>query len=186
MNFNDPFDLWALAQPDAQLRSGIKRWKKQMTESYGVLCFSRSWRNPLLWSHYAERHQGFALGFDFEDGFLKEVGYTNRRPVFTAINEKAVRHLLYTKFADWKYEQEVRVYLRLQDKDPDSALYFAEFSDKLALREVIVGPLCKFDDVDVRHALGRHYENVRVTKARLAFNSFEVCKQQRGFRKSQY
>lgn len=177
---NDPFELWAIAQPDPRLRRGFRNYKREMAQSYGVLCFSLSWHNPLLWSHYAEKHHGIALGFDVSSDVLKEVAYVKRRPALKEINSAVARSLLYTKYFDWKYEQEARVFTRLEERD-ESGLYFADFSDQIVLREIIVGPLSRITKQDLYDALGRK-SDVTVTKGRLAFNSFRVVADQRGFR----
>jgi len=72
-DLNDPFELWAIAQSDRRLRQAMRTTKEQMARQYGLLCFSRGWHNPVLWSHYADRHRGIALGFDVE----KERSKTN-------------------------------------------------------------------------------------------------------------
>ena len=47
----------------------------------GLLCFSRNWTHPLLWSHYASKHEGICLGFDLKRGSeLQEVQYEDKRP----------------------------------------------------------------------------------------------------------
>lgn len=177
---NDPFELWAIAQPDPRLRRGFRNYKNAMAQSYGVLCFSLSWHNPLLWSHYAEKHHGIALGFDISGGVLKKVAYVKHRPALKEINMAVARSLLYTKYIDWKYEQEARVFTRLEERD-ESGLYFADFSDQIVLREVIVGPLSRITKQELHDALGRK-SDVKFTKGRLAFNSFRVVADQRGFR----
>jgi hypothetical protein len=177
---NDPFELWAIAQPDPRLRRGFRNYKNEMAQRHGVLCFSLSWHNPLLWSHYAEKHHGVALGFDISSDILTGVTYLKRRPALKEINIEVARRLLYTKYIDWKYEQEVRVYTGLEERD-ESGLYFADFCDQIVLREVIVGPLSRVTRQDLHDALGRK-SGVQFTKGRLAFNSFRVVTDQRGFR----
>lgn len=178
---NDPFELWAVAQPDRRLRRGLRRWKTSMTRSYGMLCFSRNCQNPLLWSHYADKHQGMALGFDVTDNLLKKVTYVTARPVFTAINDRTVHRLLFTKFTDWQYEQETRLFTRLQERAPATRLYFADFSHHLTLREVISGPLCNTPKTTIAAALHGYERPVTIKKARLAFNTFRVITNKRGF-----
>jgi hypothetical protein len=39
----------------------------------------------------------------------------------------------------------MRLFLGLNDKDPDNGLYFADFADRLALKQVIVGHLSKVE-----------------------------------------
>jgi hypothetical protein len=110
-----------------------------MTRDYGVLCFSRDWQNPVLWSHFADGHRGMVLGFDVNDDLLKNVNYVAARPVFRNIDERTVHKLLFTKFQDWQYEQETRVFTRLQERDSITNLYFAAFNFSLAteLRKVL-------------------------------------------------
>jgi hypothetical protein len=115
-DLNDPFDLWAIAQPEPQLRRGIRASKDEMARRFGMLCFSLSWQNPLLWSHYADRHRGITLGFDIDEAKVQKVSYVTERPAFHAVDEGLVHHLLYTKYIDWQYEQEVRVFTSLEEK----------------------------------------------------------------------
>lgn len=180
-DLNDPFDLWAVAQPDPKLRKGIRDSKQELARRFGMVCFSMSWRNPLLWSHYADRHRGIALGFDINGAKVKKVSYVPERPIVHAVDEEFVNHLLYTKYEDWQYEQEARVFTSLEDKDSVSGLYFADFSDDCVLQEVIVGPLSSVTESDLKAALEGNQGQVKLTKARLAFNTFNVVENRMGF-----
>jgi hypothetical protein len=177
---NDPFELWAIAQPDRRLRQALRQTKADFARLYGLLCFSLTWHNPLLWSHYADRHRGLALGFDVAEEILKPVSYVATRPTLTKIDPTVATWLLFTKFVDWQYEQEVRIFTTLQDQDP-SGLYFGKFNEQLVLREVIVGPLCKVTKKDLRGVLIGN-DAVTLTKGRLAFNTFEIVRDKRGFK----
>lgn len=177
---NDPFELWAVAQPKSELRTAFKRVKKQLAATRGVLCFSLSCRNPLLWSHYADRHRGIVLGFDVENEMLERVKYVKERPILKEINIELARSLLLTKYLDWQYEQEARVFTTLQDPD-SSGRYFVPFSEKLSLREVIVGPLSSVTKKELNDALGS-VSTVSLKKTRLAFKTFEVVTDRRGLR----
>jgi hypothetical protein len=149
-----------------------------MAQQYGLLCFSLDWHNPLLWSHYADRHRGLALGFDVDE--LKPVYYTKDRPILTKSDIEVGDWLLFLKYEGWDYEQEARIYTRLEDRDPKTGLYFGNFGDQLVLREVIAGPLCAVTEQELRDATGSTAK-VEFTKARLAFNTFRVVTNQHGF-----
>jgi hypothetical protein len=177
---NDPFELWAIAQPDQNLRQAISATKQQMAEQYGLLCFSLDWQNPLLWSHYADRHRGLALGFDVNEQILKQVSYVKDRPVLEKINIETAHRLLFTKYEDWRYEREARIYTTLKDADPKTGLYFADFGEQLVLREVIAGPLCAVTKQELCDAAGSAPE-VEFKKAGLAFDTFRVVTDHRGF-----
>jgi hypothetical protein len=179
-DLNDPFELWAIAQPDAHVRQALRATKKQMAQDCGLLCFSLDWHNPVLWSHYADRHRGVALGFDVDEQILKPVVYRKTRPILRTIDQRVADWLLFTKFHDWNYEHEARVFTALNDRDSESELYFAEFNEQLALREVIAGPACPVSLNDLREAVGSS-PGVKFTKARLAFKTFQVVADRRGF-----
>jgi hypothetical protein len=178
---NDPFELWAIAQPDRHLRQALKTTKQEMARQYGLLCFSLDRHNPLLWSHYADRHRGLALGFDVDEKILKPVSYRRSRPVLKKIDLEVANWLLFTKYVDWDYEREARIFTSLEDRDPQTGLYFVNFSEQLILREVIAGPLCTASEHELREAADST-TGVKFTKARLAFKTFGVVADQRGFK----
>ena len=65
----------------------FRAFKKEMEQSYGILCFCRTKRNPVLWSHYADKHKGMCLGFDVRDDSLNAVKYVSRRLVFKSTKD---------------------------------------------------------------------------------------------------
>jgi len=179
-DLNDPFELWAIAQSDRRVREGIAATKAEMSRQFGLLCFSLDWHNPLLWSHYAERHRGLALGFDVDEQILEPVSYRKTRPVLTTIDPKVAHWLLFTKYIGWDYEQEARIFTSLEDRDSETNLYFAKFSKQLILREVIAGPLCTATERELREVTALTPE-IKFTRARLAFKTFRVVADRRGF-----
>ena len=176
---NDPFELFGINLADPALRQAFRRMKEQIALNRGLLCFSRGWRNPVQWSHYAGKHSGLCLGFDIPDIHLGEVNYSGRRLAVAAerfldpsqIDEASVTKFLFTKFSHWRYENEVRCFVTLEDKDPDTGLFFADFSDRLTLKEVIVGAESNLGRVALAEALGDLAPSIEVSKARLAFAS---------------
>jgi hypothetical protein len=62
---NDPNLKSALQPRFAQiLRTKMRRFCEQVTEGYGIVCFSSTRDSILMWSHYAEKHTGIVIGFD--------------------------------------------------------------------------------------------------------------------------
>ena len=43
----------------------IREFAFEKIEDYGIACFTTKNDNTLLWSHYADEHQGICLEFDF-------------------------------------------------------------------------------------------------------------------------
>ena len=155
-----------------------------MARHYGILCFTSDWHNPVLWSHYSDKHRGICLGLEVNGQFLRPVSYVNERQALRApATEETMEGLLYTKYVDWSYERELRAWLRLEERDASTGLYFYGFDQKVRLREVIVGPLCDIPRATIDSALNGYEGNVRVIKARLAFKTFQVVRNRQGFRR---
>jgi hypothetical protein len=178
---NDPFELSSVALDTRERRERWGAFKREMAIRYGILCFSRDWHNPVQWSHYADHHRGLCLGFDVADTLLSGVVYrkTRYKPrLLDDLNEDIARIILTTKFKHWEYEQEVRVFAELKDRDLKTNLYFRSFDDNLSLREVIVGHRSLVGRTDVAAALGDMAAEVSAFRARIAFHSYKIVKQQ--------
>ena len=181
-DLNDPFELLAVDINNKEYRPAIRSTKEEINKSKGLVCFSRSWSNPLMWGHYGERHTGICLGFDVPDEMLADVIYAKKllkleidkktkKPMLT---EEVMKKLLLTKFYDWQYENEVRLFVELDHDTIESGKYFYSFSNDLILREVILGPHCELPIEGVRNIVASFTPSVRVIKSRIAFTKFEV------------
>jgi hypothetical protein len=183
-NLNDPFELFSIELSDRVLRGAARRTKEQMARDRGILCFSSKWSNPVQWSHYADRHKGLCLSFEVPKELTRPVTYSAKRlkkearqlATPGAADETTMMRLLTTKFIHWRYENEVRCFVDLRDRDPGTGLYFADFSDSLRLVQVIVGPASDTTRGQVADALGALAASVDAFKARLAFRSFKVVR----------
>jgi hypothetical protein len=163
-------------------RNVFKQERAEFAKKFGILCFSKSWHNPVLWSHYGDKHAGVCLGFDVQNTLLKDVQYSSSlKSIETEIkinpaqiNTELLFELLFWKFQDWAYEQETRILVRLDECDKDGALYFYPFSDDLVLKEIIVGSRCKKTPKDILRLGDLGTKNIEVIKSRLAFKSYRV------------
>lgn len=177
---NDPFELWCVSQEDERIRPALREYKKEIGERFGLICFCKHWHNPLLWSHYADKHRGVCLGFDVDYRGLKAVNYVAERSnLKIPLTKESTDELLFTKYRDWQYEEELRNWFQL-DKREDGH-YFYPFDGFVQLREVIAGPLCTESKDRIKEALGDYPEGVSIIKARLAFKTFRVVENLRGF-----
>ena len=187
---NDPFELLAADLLDPKHRHVFAALKKKLDETNGLICFSGAWSNPLLWGHYADKHDGMALGFDVPDDQASKVYYTSRRVdlEFDTTTRKVVDgsivvdRLIRTKFTDWKYEDEYRIFVNLDPASKEGGLHFVDFSPDLNLREVIIGMRCELPMERVRQLLGNESASIKVMKAGMALRSFKVI-EDRQFRK---
>ena len=159
---NDPFEFLGMNLKDPVIRNAVREMKKELSKNTGILCFSRSWRNPVLWSHYAGKHTGLCLGFDIPSEYLVSVKYSSKRFSVdksqlleaACANQESIQRLLSFKYSHWRYENEIRSFLSLEDIEPQTCLYFAEFSDHLRLAEVILGAETAIKESTLMDALG--------------------------------
>ena len=155
------------------------RFKEKIGKDNGLICFSRNWSSPLLWGHYAEKHQGLCLAFQVnsKNSFFHRVEYVEQRlPKPATLSEEFIRKLLYTKFKQWAYEEEVRAYAKLNEERDGH--YYYEFSDTLKLKKVIIGSESDLKVSDISQALGDLKSHVEILRARPAFREFKVVKNQ--------
>lgn len=184
-DLNDPFELFSIDLSNEGVRRMFNELKDELAKNRGMICFSRDWHNPVQWSHYAAKHQGICLGFEVPDTNVIQVKYTRTRLVAEAealvstrqLDKATMLRFLSTKYAHWRYENEVRGFVTLEDRDNETSLFFNEFSDSLRLVQVIVGAESSVTRSALRDALGDLAPQVDVLKARLAFRTFRVVRQ---------
>ncbi len=181
-NVNDPFEFLAVNLTDVNHQIEFQKIKEETNKNIGLICFARDWGNPVMWGHYASGHTGMALGFDVEDEFLKPAIYS-KIPINIQIHEetgkmilvkKAVDKLIRTKFYDWKYENELRLFVKLDHTTVESDMYFKDFDSNLILREVILGSRCELPIAGIRTMLNSYTPSVKVIKSKIALNSFHI------------
>lgn len=178
---NDPFEFQAgFTKPNLDISDRFAKFKSDISKEFGIFCCSKDWHNPLLWSHYADRHTGFALGFDIPDIAAIEVRYSKDRPLFiseTLLKDSDNRKYLYelsrTKFSSWSYEEEVRIVYTLSSLYLEGGHYFNSFDDKMILKEVIIGCQSTIVGSEILEAL-RGYKNITLIQSRMADKSFSI------------
>jgi hypothetical protein len=150
-DLNDPFDLAAVDTTDPQIEQLLELHIKGLRGRRGILCFSRNWDNILLWSHYGGSHTGICLGFDAPDEYGLDVHYQpNLLQIHgpEGVNEELVMRMLRTKHESWSYEQEVRLFIGINDPPDANGLWWADFGTELELKEVIAGAQCSPKDLN--------------------------------------
>jgi len=172
MELNDPFEFLGMELSDPVFRKAMKTTKKALSKNRGLLCFSKTWTNPVQWAHYANNHKGVCLGFDIPSKNLTKVSYVKERIAHNGkIGEDQMTQFLSTKFEHWSYEQEYRAFLSL--KDETDGIYYADFSESLKLKQVIVGANSKITRSQVKLLVD---SSIETFKARAAFQSFKVVR----------
>jgi len=104
----------------------IKGLMNELRNTLGILSLSERNDSILMWSHYANSHKGFCIGFgnnlDVKVSDVREVIYaevrntkflfdflTNSDPTLENFEEALRREYFLTKYIDWKYEKEWRI-----------------------------------------------------------------------------
>lgn len=182
---NDPFELMLIDSRPRDTRKVALMIADYYHRNIGMICFSETWRSPVMWAHYAEKHTGICFGFDVDDPLLTRITYTEEKIVVPfgshlpkfGLSAELLNKLVSTKATDWKYEREHRVMGALKTVDPTTGLYYTDFGSQVRLREVIIGHRCTWTVPGTIKALGTVETPVRVFKARPAFGRFEMVEQ---------
>lgn len=165
---NDPFDSRVCVWDD--LAAGHDVCSKVNSEvnglrrsNYGIVCFSETEKEPLLWSHYADCHRGIVVGFNGDHmEALWKVKYTNKRPsIPLSVLRDASRKqevldcfmkTVFYKSEHWSYESERRVLIDLDQCKIEQGEYFRVFDPRI-VASVILGLRCDRSIADVARTL---------------------------------
>ena len=184
-DLNDPFDLCPLDTTDPAIANAADAVMTHFKKTKAILCFSRNWDNLLLWSHYGASHTGICLGFDIPEGgpganYDTDVLYQpNLLKIRRAedVNFDLANRLLRTKHESWSYEQEVRMFVGLNDPPDEKGLHWCELGQRLVLREIIVGAQCSpTDNKDIQAAVQPYGDTVKCCWAGMRTDAFVLVK----------
>ncbi|MFW1757103.1 DUF2971 domain-containing protein [Acinetobacter guillouiae] len=86
-----------------------------MDSNYRICSFSNNDNSMLMWSHYAQQHQGIMVEYkfrgDFPDGYgIGSVSYTDDIKRFKEKDLYVFNQYVLTKNKEWAYEEEVRLF----------------------------------------------------------------------------
>lgn len=194
LDLNDPLDC----QPRL-VRNGLEDgpqvgddpYFRDIYDRFGVICYSSSITDPVIWSHYADSHRGMALGFRFrdEDG-LFEMHYPPRdeRPeldldLLERLKAedsdqallKVISHGFTRKAKSWSYEKEFRHFVSLSGCTMTGPHYFRGLPVN-SLERVILGVRCPVSEGDIRRIVDtwQHHRPVEISRAEIDPRSFKL------------
>ncbi len=191
-DFNDPFE-WRMgitnivSEGEVVARACMDGFIDDVNSRIGILCLSDTVADPVLWSHYANKHQGvaFEVSYIFDPERLTKMDYTNARPVFDAnrLNDHAgfenyarplMNQLLRQKSPGWAYEREYRVFLDLKRCDISGGYYFNQIPDHFLTR-VILGFNCPLEELYVRKSLDAvGLTETKVVRAKMCLETYSI------------
>jgi hypothetical protein len=191
-DFNDPFE-WRMGisniVPEGEIvaRACMDGFIEDVNGRVGIICFSDTVTDPVLWSHYANKHHGvaFEVSYVLDPTRLTKVDYTNARPVLDAnrLNDPAgfaiyakplMDRLLRQKSTGWAYEREYRVFFDLKRCDISGGHYFQQIPDHFLMR-VILGFNCPLEELYVRKALDAvGLTETKVVRAKMCLETYSI------------
>lgn len=169
-----------------RINSGVfengKYWKenadeniKSMKSSLGIFSLSAVNDSILMWSHYADSHRGYCIGFDSNilfglSGSLGNVIYDNIFPEIGLFDDSLESFLRFfiTKSESWSYEQEYRILKK------DLAKKTIIFTND-CIKQIIFG--CKMNaskKKQIRDIVASKYKNVEIFEAEMSSTEFKI------------
>jgi hypothetical protein len=202
--FNDPFE-WKLGftgiitQEEQAIADKYNSDHQSWIENWmGVLCFSDTASDPVLWSMYAEKHRGVAFEIQYDWNLKEEnlfrMTYTNERPVLNfselrvlrkncsqAVTEAYLKGLLdrlrHQKSPGFSFEREYRLSIDLRNKQRCQNID-GNYDFKLpsnSLKRVILGFRCPLDESKVRMLLNKNgFCETKITRAEMCRQTYSI------------
>jgi len=201
-NFNDPFEwkfgVGELTSEDSQRIERLRQLLQQRLDSkIGVLCFSKSIKDPVLWSLYAEKHHGiaFELIHSWSVDDILHMSYSNQRPQidvqkihkiaransweteFEEYMKPIIDCFIRQKSQNWEFENECRLSVHL--KNPNhcherTGIYYWPIP-KNFLSRVILGFRCPLEETQVKKLLDMNgFAQTKVTRAEMCNETYTI------------
>jgi len=165
---NDPADCvptltGAPEQPNEEATAAFERsYLSEIYRDIGIVCFSATISDPVIWSHYADSHRGIAIGYEFHESGARlfDVVYQEERATLNygeaellrrekdprAFIEKVIRYGFTRKAVSWSYEMEYRLFLNLYHCTMRGPHYFIK---GMGPKKVVLGVNCRVTESDV-------------------------------------
>ncbi|MFC0878717.1 DUF2971 domain-containing protein [Saccharicrinis sp. FJH2] len=147
-----------------------------------ISCFSKTYKEILMWSHYGNYHKGVCIGFNY-DGLSKtfdfipsEVRYKKHfKKINYCTNErKALEYLINVKSNKWKYEKEIRL-RTYPERAPGLNSKGIVSIHPNSISKIIIGCNCPINSANIKNRLLKlNFKNVELIQLSKSKNSFEL------------
>ena len=170
---NDPYESLTVGFNSREEEESFFEFHTYLANMFCLVCFSETYRDPLLWGHYADRFKGICLGFDTEhyDDPTKDhatkIAYVKDRIDIIEFglrfingglmedNTSKTHKILYIKSCNWEHEKEWRIWDERTEPDPVAGLRFIPFGNQIKLREILIGLRCTEENADIKSRLDK-------------------------------
>ena len=151
---------------------------KSFQPDFRVACFTENSESLLMWSHYANCHEGFCIEYGFKDSNerkkLLPVLYSESRhkiPLQRLLENRVAQYLSITSKSDeWKYEKEWRIIDLYQEKND----LFVEC--RHVIKSIILGVRCPETEQNAILKWAKD-ENIIVYKMKLSYKEYKLIKE---------
>jgi hypothetical protein len=163
-------------------------------QEYRIFCISEKVDNVVMWSHYAEKHQGiaFQLGcvdeldnvllaakkIDYADNFVAfpsaedyAIHLTGEKPINMV---KLVEKLAYIKHTDWKYEKEWRVRIPTVNKFSETGVSLHAENPQIFQAMYLGCNMNNDNALNIISLARRELPNMKIYKALRSKKSYEL------------
>jgi len=192
-DFNDPFE-WRpgitgiIPEGEVVASACMEGFIDDVHKWLGIFCFSDTLTEPVLWSHYADKHRdvAFEVNYLIDPEKLFKMRYTNERPVVDANRLRnpagldkyllsRLNLLMTQKSPGWSYEREYRAFVDLvKDCDISGGHYFRRIPDDFLTR-VILGFRCSLEEKYVLKALEKSgLTSTKVVRAKMCLETYSI------------
>lgn len=172
-NANDPFEY----MPQS-MGCDMERFIENLALHEGIICFSESYKSPIMWGHYAQNHTGICLCFEIDRNELIKVKYKNEREPSNIVLEKGLKKLS-IKSKSWAYEKEQRIRCILNKSEQiGHDLFFMKFKDlNIELKEILLGVRCQTDIISLQRTIDNKYQSsIPIYETRLSKKYYKIKK----------
>jgi len=194
LGLNDPFEYSFGYEdiPAHEIKKALTErddLRRFLNERFGVLCYSRSAHDPVLWSHYADHHRGIVFEVECTPEEVKKelikINYSRERVcVPFACHKDRVQNLeklrrIFTKMIrrkapNWRYEREYRGVFDLRTCETRDGDY-VWIPPKDFIKRVIIGIRSPMSPLCIRRTLDLNgFTATVVVKAKESYNKYKI------------
>ncbi|NTB86838.1 DUF2971 domain-containing protein [Agrobacterium tumefaciens] len=180
-SLNDPFDFLGVAIDTTEQEAELKKIRDELSKRQGIICLSETWKEPLMWGHYANSHKGVCLGFEVGAPDYEKIDYRPARPKLSDFGKASINELTHEdrsqialrKFNRWSYEREWRRIVDLGSQDYVDGNHYLRFDDKMVLKTILFGSKSEIS-TDKIEKIATAYPDVKIAITGPAKNDFDI------------
>lgn len=180
-SLNDPFDFLGVATDSKAQEDELQKLRDEMSAKSGIICLSETWKEPLMWGHYANSHKGVCLGFEVRAGHYQKIDYRATRPKLSEFGKTSISELTEAeraqiarkKFNRWSYEREWRRIVDLGPADFVDGNYYLPFDGSMVLKTILFGSKSGITN-DKITKIASAYPDVKIAITSPATTAFDI------------